>query len=104
MKRSATGSPGRSEGWGVWGAISGPPSSASAFGEVLGADQDLARLGAVAGAKDAVLLHHVDEARGLRIPQPHTALQERDRALALADDEVHRVPVEIVAVLGVAAL
>src|SRR5439155_1885235 len=77
-----------------------PTELSSALGEVLGADQYLARLGAVARADDPVLLHHVDETRGLRVAQAHAALQERDRRLALADDEVHGVPVEVVALGG----
>src|SRR5437899_12244043 len=42
-----------------------PTELSSALGEVLGADQHLAGLGAVARADDPVLLHHVDEPRGL---------------------------------------
>src|SRR5262249_6328442 len=75
----------------------------SAPGPIFPADADLARLGAVTGTEDPVLLHHVDEARGFRISQPHAPLQERDRPLALADDEVDGVPVEIVAIFRVAA-
>ena len=33
--RSATGFPGRSERWGVWGAISGPPTSKDAWEKML---------------------------------------------------------------------
>ena len=33
--RSATGSPGRSERWGVWGAMSGPPTSKNAWEKML---------------------------------------------------------------------
>src|SRR5262249_59372389 len=69
-----------------------------------GPDEDLARLGTLAGANDPVLLHHVDEARGLRIAEAHAALEERDRSLALADDEADAVPVEVVALGLVAAL
>src|SRR6185436_3461908 len=58
--------------------------------------------GALAGADDPVLLHHVDEARGLRIAEAHAALQERDGPLALADDQPHTVPVEIVALGAIA--
>src|SRR5262249_33369102 len=92
-----------------WGPRHGPqpgkaPRSASPLCEVLRANEDLARLGAVAGAEDAILLHHVDEARRLRIAEPHAALQKRDRALALADDEVDGVPVEVIAIFGVAAV
>src|SRR6266545_4313833 len=72
------------------------------LGQELGADEDLARLGALAGSDNPVLLHHVDEPRGLRVAETHAALQERDRSLPLADDEAHAVPVEVVA-LGAAA-
>src|SRR5438045_5046807 len=75
-----------------------PRISAPRFGQELRAHQDLARLGALAGADDPVLLHHVDEARGLGIAEAHAALQERDGPLPLADDQPHAVPVEIVAV------
>src|SRR5205814_6623102 len=68
------------------------------FGEKLRSDEDLPRLGALAGADDPVLLHHVDEPGGLRIAEAHAPLQERDRPLPLADDQPHAVPVEIVAV------
>src|SRR5438094_9322856 len=64
--------------------------------QVVGPHEDLARLGALAGANDPVLLHHVDEARGLRIAQAHAALEERDGPRPLADDEAHAVPVEVV--------
>src|SRR4029079_2819910 len=74
----------------------------AALREIFGADQDLARLGAAARPDDTVLLHHVDEARRLRISQTHAALQERDRGLALPDHQVHGVPVEVVPV-GVGA-
>src|SRR5205085_7434691 len=77
---------------------------APALRQVLRAHQDFARLGAVTGAEDAVLLHHVDEARRFGIAEAHTALQKRDRALPLADDELYGVPVQVVAVRGVATL
>src|SRR5262245_65801204 len=76
-------------------------TSASRFGEELRAYQDLAGLGALARTDDPVLLHHVDEAGGLRIAEAHAPLQERDRRLSLADDQAHAVPVEVVA-LGAA--
>src|SRR5438093_12103238 len=56
-------------------------TSASGLGQELGAHEDLAGLGALPGADDPVLLHHVDEAGGLRIAQAHAALQERDGRL-----------------------
>src|SRR5262245_45907830 len=71
--------------------------------QVLRPDENLARLGALAGAEDPVLLHHVDEARGLRIAEAHAALEERDGPRALADHEPHAVPVEVVALGAVTA-
>src|SRR5438477_7034668 len=81
-----------------------PRISAPRFGQEFRAHQDLARLGALAGADDPVLLHHVDEARGLGIAEAHAALQERDGPLPLADDQAHAVPVEVVAVGAAVAL
>src|SRR6185369_2360742 len=75
-----------------------PRTSAPRFGEELRAYEDLARLGALAGADDPVLLHHVDEPGGLGIAEAHAPLQERDRRLPLADDQPHTIPVEIVPV------
>src|SRR5262245_48813970 len=72
------------------------PSLLPHLRQELGSLEDLAGLGALAGADDAVLLHHVDEARGLRVAQAHAALEKRDRGLALAHDEAHAVPVEVV--------
>src|SRR5881409_1157908 len=82
---------------------SAPPTthrrtSASRFGEELRTHEDLPRLCPLAGADDPVLFHHVDEAGRLWVAQAHAALQERDRRLALADDEPHAVPVEVVAI------
>src|SRR5215831_14915604 len=75
----------------------GGRASLAPLGEVLGSDEDLARLGALAGPDDVVLLHHVDEARSLRIAEAEAPLQERDGRGTLGDDEVHRVPVDVVA-------
>src|SRR5439155_18217782 len=83
-------------------AAAGPARLLAAPGQVLGPHEDLAGLGAVAGADDPVLLHHVDEARGLRVAEAHAALEERDGRLVLADHEVHGVPVEVIALGGVA--
>src|SRR6185437_7836840 len=71
--------------------------------EVFGADEDLARLGPLPGPDDAVLLHHVDEARRLWIAETEPALQEGDRPRPLGDDEPYRVPVHVVAVPVAAA-
>src|SRR5215471_4989379 len=78
------------------------PASLASLGEVFGADEDLPRLRPLAGADDMVLLHHVDEARGLRIAETEPPLQERDGRRTLGDDEVHRVPVDVVALAAVA--
>src|SRR5215831_6109209 len=75
----------------------GGRASLAPLGEVLGSDEDLARLRALAGPDDVVLLHHVDEARSLRIAEAEAPLQERDGRGTLGDDEVHRVPVDVVA-------
>src|SRR6266542_330905 len=71
--------------------------------QVLRPHQDLPRLGSVAGTDDPVLLHHVDEARGLGIAEAEPPLEEGDGGGALGDDEVHGVPVHVVAVLALAA-
>src|SRR6266581_1864123 len=70
--------------------------------EVLRPDQDLPRLGPLAGTDDPVLLHHVDEACGLGVAQAQPALDEGDGGGALGDDEVHGVPVHVVTVLALA--
>src|SRR5262249_49135851 len=82
---------------------SGPSVRAGATQEILGADQDLARLGAVTRSDDAVLLHEVDEARGFRVAEAHSTLDEADRRLLLADDQLDRAPVDVVTVVLAAA-
>src|SRR5438105_8056950 len=74
-----------------------PPRAARAlraagFFPVFGADEDLARLCALPRTDDAVLLHHVDEARGLRIAEARATLQERDPRRAPTDAQPHAVP------------
>src|SRR5215467_4299219 len=77
-------------------------TSLASLGEVFGADEYLPGLRPLAGADDVVLLHHVDEARGLGIAEAEPPLQKRDGRRALGDDEVHRVPVDVVT-LGASA-
>src|SRR4029453_2499298 len=76
---------------------------ARATKQILGADQDLPRLGPVAGPDDAILLHEVDEARGFRVPEPHPALDEADRGLLLAHDQLDGAPIDVVAIVLAAA-
>src|SRR5438445_4220666 len=70
------------------------------LGEILRSHQDLARLGAVARPDDPVLLHHIDESGRLGIAEAEAALQEGDRRLPLADHQLDRVPVDLVALGG----
>src|SRR5581483_528243 len=72
--------------------------------EVLRPHQDLPRLRAVAGADDAVLLHEIDEPGGLRVAESHPPLDEADRGLLLAHDQLDRAPVGVVALRLAAAL
>src|SRR3981189_2970606 len=58
--------------------------------------QDLAGLGAVRRADDAVLLHEVDEARGAPVANSQAALQCGGRGPARIADHANRVLVEIV--------
>src|SRR5205823_12084523 len=87
------------------GGRAAPARSASLapLREVLGADQDLAGLGALAGTDDAILFHHVDEARGLGVAEAEAPLEKGDRSGALGDHEGDRVPVDVVPVLVAAA-
>src|SRR5919106_5962737 len=79
-------------------------SGAAALLQILRSDQDLAGLGALARADDPVLLHHVDEAGGLRVAQAHPPLQKGNRRRPLADHEPYAVPVELVALRAVPAV
>src|SRR6188474_3910625 len=79
-----------------------PGASAPVLGEVLGSHQDLPRLGPLPGPDDAVLLHHVDEAGRLRIPEAQPTLKEGDGGGFLADHQIHGVPVDVVTILSAA--
>src|SRR6185436_20508483 len=66
--------------------------------------QDLARLGAVRGADDAVALHHVDEPSGPAEAHAEPALDHAGGGLAVLDHEAHGVVEELVAVVHVLGL
>src|SRR3990170_2471901 len=94
VSRSAPGSPGRSERWGGWGAISGPPTPLVRAAVVVAGR----RLDALLGARDVALLellelrdarHHVvalGRVADLRLLEPPL------RLLLVAHQLLHRVP------------
>src|SRR5688572_9133733 len=62
-------------------------------GVIIGADENFARLAALAGAHNSVGLHDLNEARGARVTQLHAALQIRRRGLTGGQDDADRLVV-----------
>src|ERR1035438_5164896 len=70
------------------------------FFVVVGGFEDFAGLGAVGGADQAVVLHHVDEMGGAAVADAQAALEERGAGLAELEDETDGVVEEVVVLLA----